>query len=89
MDAFYALNPRDFLLILHKGNIRMFDGSLLELLSAEGLPVTSFYKISIAESTKYVQGDLPGLMEDIRKYCPELIFPVTPGSSPRNDHTTG
>jgi hypothetical protein len=82
MDAFYALNPQDFLLIMHKGNIRMFDGSLLGSLSAQGLPVTTFYKIAIADSTKYVQGNLPGLMEEIHSYYPELRFPAIRADRP-------
>ena len=76
MDAFYALNPEDFLLILHKGNVRMFDESLLGPLSAGGLPVNKFYRTPIGNSIKYMEGDLPGLMQEILRYYPELVFPL-------------
>jgi cytosine/adenosine deaminase-related metal-dependent hydrolase len=85
MDAFYSLNPEDLLLILHKGNIRLFDASLLEPPSVGGLPakticglpVSSFYKTSIGNSFKYIQGDLPGLIQEILRFYPELVFPAT------------
>ncbi len=79
MDAFYAISPEDLLLVLHKGNIRLFDASLLETPSAGGLPVSSFYKTAIGNSFKYIQGDLPGLMQEILRYYPELVFPATTG----------
>jgi cytosine/adenosine deaminase-related metal-dependent hydrolase len=77
MDRFYSLNPQDLLLVLHKGNIRLFDISLLEQLSAAGFSGTGFSKILVNGKMKYVEGDLPGLMRDIRKYCPSVKFPVS------------
>lgn len=77
MDQFYALNPEDLLLVLHKGNIRLFDAVLLEQLVAEDFPVAGFSRISVNGRVKYVEGDLPGLMQNIRKYYPEVQFPVS------------
>lgn len=77
MDNFYALNPGDLLLILHKGNIRMFDERLADQLRAANFPIKEFSKISLYGKTKYVKGDLPGLMERIRNYYPAVDFPIS------------
>lgn len=75
LDDLYRLNPGDFLLVLHKGQIRLFDASLLSDLTAQGQSTASFSKISIGGKEKYVWGDLPGLMIEIRKLYPEVVFP--------------
>ena len=41
-----------------------------------GIDLNNYSKIYIGESCKYVQGDLPALMSEIRKYQPEAKFPV-------------
>ena len=77
-DAFYGLNPEDILLVMHKGNIRLFDQDLHDQLKQAGYPLNDFYKICLGDNVKYVQGDLPGLMKEIRVYHPLINFPVTP-----------
>jgi cytosine/adenosine deaminase-related metal-dependent hydrolase len=74
MDAFFGLNPEDLLLVLHEGNIRLFDPSLLEPLTAAGLITDDFQ--TMGPDGKYVAGDLPGLMQEIRRYYPDLPFPA-------------
>jgi cytosine/adenosine deaminase-related metal-dependent hydrolase len=74
-DAFFSLNPADLLLVMHKGNIRLFDETLLTQLRT--IDLNDFSEIYINGAHKYVQGDLPGLMENIRKYNPEVNFPVS------------
>jgi cytosine/adenosine deaminase-related metal-dependent hydrolase len=76
MDAFYGLDPQDLLLILHEGNIRLFDPSLLEPITAKNLPTGDFRQTK--PGGKYVSGDLPGLMQEIRRYYPEVKFPAMP-----------
>jgi cytosine/adenosine deaminase-related metal-dependent hydrolase len=71
-DAFYATTPADLLLVTHRGEIRLFDEELLEQLSNIK---EDFSKIYINGVCKYVQGNLPGLMDDIRKYHPNANFP--------------
>jgi hypothetical protein len=71
-DAFYAITPADLLLVIHQGEIRLFDEELLEQLSNIK---EDFSKIYINGVCKYVQGNLPGLMADIRKYHPNANFP--------------
>jgi len=68
-----STTPEDILLILHKGQIRLFDASL------NIPPQAGFYKISVGERNKYVKGDLPGLMTEIKKHYPAVTFPDTIG----------
>jgi cytosine/adenosine deaminase-related metal-dependent hydrolase len=74
-DLFRA-NPEDILLIVHKGQIRLFDKSLLS--QFRGLPLNLFRynQVNINGNTKFVEGNLPGLIGEIRKYNPNIHFPV-------------
>jgi len=74
-DSFFTLCPADLLLVMHKGNIRLFDDTLLAQLKTADLK--NFSKIYINSACKYVQGDLPGLIEKIREYHPAIDFPVS------------
>jgi len=72
----FGVKPRDILLVLHKGNIRLFDESLHDQLSNLAWPQKDFYPIDIDGKIKYLQGDLPGLMREIQTYHPDASFPV-------------
>jgi cytosine/adenosine deaminase-related metal-dependent hydrolase len=76
MDAFYTLDPEDLLLVMHEGNIRLFDPSLQSSLIAAGLTKGEFHQTH--PGGKYVAGDLPGLMQEIRRYYPAVQFPLMP-----------
>lgn len=73
-DSFFKLNPADILLVLHKGNIRLFDASLYSQLNE--VPKNNFSKINIDGAYKYVYGNLPGLMNEIKAYYSGARFPV-------------
>jgi cytosine/adenosine deaminase-related metal-dependent hydrolase len=73
-DAFFGLGPEDLLLVMHKGNIRLFDETLLNQLT--GFDLSNFSKIYVNGACKYVQGDLPRLVENIKEYHPGTDFPV-------------
>jgi cytosine/adenosine deaminase-related metal-dependent hydrolase len=77
MDAFFNLDPQDLLLVLHEGNIRLFDPSLLEPITEQRIIAQDFHPA--APDGKYVAGNLPGLMEEIHHYCPQLAFYETIG----------
>ncbi|MBS1935555.1 MAG: amidohydrolase family protein, partial [Bacteroidetes bacterium] len=70
-DAFLSINPKDILLILHKGDIRFFDIGLIDQLP---VPLATFSKVVIDGSTKYVFGKLPELMNAIKGYYPQADF---------------
>jgi cytosine/adenosine deaminase-related metal-dependent hydrolase len=71
-DAFYSITPADLLLVMHKGEIKLFDEDLLGRL---GTLKKWFSQIYINGACKYVQGDLPGLMAEIRQYQPDADLP--------------
>ena len=73
-DAFFSTGPADLLLVIHKGKIRLFDETLLRQLSA--IDLNNFYKFYVNGVCKYIQGDLPGLIEQICRYYPKAGFPV-------------
>jgi cytosine/adenosine deaminase-related metal-dependent hydrolase len=83
MDAFFTLDPRDLLLVLHEGNIRLFDPSLLEAITAHGLTTEDFQPIK--PNGKYIAGDLPGLVKEIRRYCPEVTSTIGTFQSANQD----
>ncbi|MBB3054646.1 amidohydrolase family protein [Mucilaginibacter gotjawali] len=74
-DAFFAITPADLLLVMHKGNIRLFDETILGQL--KNIHVAEYSKVYINGVGKYVQGDLPGLMEKIKEYYPAVRFPLS------------
>ena len=71
-DTFYATTPANLLLVIHQGKIRLFDEGLLEQLSNIK---EDFSKIHVKGGCKYVQGNLPGLIADIRRFHPNANFP--------------
>jgi hypothetical protein len=73
-EAFYSTGPADISLVTHQGNIRLFDEKLLAQLPH--IDFHKFSKIYIDGVGKYIEGDLPGLMEQIKEYYPEAVFPV-------------
>lgn len=74
-DSFFGICPADLLLVMHKGNIRLFDETMLAQLRKTDL--NNFSKIYINGARKYVQGDLPGLIKKIEGYSPGVNFPVS------------
>jgi hypothetical protein len=77
MNALYELNPEDILLVIHKGNIRLFDGSIKDSLKDGEPDMKNFSDISVNGAVKYVQGDLPALTNDIKQYYTAASFPFT------------
>lgn len=73
MDAFYGIDPEDLLLVLHEGRILAFDISLRDMLMAAGMSDLDFDFTRCGQ--KYVVGDVPGLMAEIRRYYPAAAFP--------------
>lgn len=71
--AFFKTQPSDMILIMYLGNILLFDESLKIQLSA--IDLSKYSRISINNSIKYVIGNLPKLMEEIREFAPSINFP--------------
>jgi len=73
-DAFFAIGPEDILMVIHNGNISLFDEELYAQLGTAGLE--NYSKVCVNGASKYVKGNLPALMKKIKQYYPEASFPV-------------
>jgi cytosine/adenosine deaminase-related metal-dependent hydrolase len=76
LDDFYALDPGKLLLVIHRGHIRLFDEHLLDQMKEGDMPLIDFKIVFIQGRGKYIQGDLPGLMQKIHSYRQDLEFPI-------------
>lgn len=74
MDAFFGLDPEDLLLVLHEGRILLFDVSIRDILMEAGMGDLDFDFTRCGR--KYVVGDVPGLMAEIKQYYPAAQFPA-------------
>jgi hypothetical protein len=74
--GFCATECTDLLMVIHKGNIRLFDEEMYKQVCDNNIDITAYSKIYLGDSCKYVQGDLPGLIEQIKQYHPTAEFPV-------------
>lgn len=74
MDGFFSLDPEDLMLVLHQGRILLFDVSIRDMLMEAGMGDLHFDFTRCGD--KYVIGDLPGLMAEIRRYHPGVRFPA-------------
>ncbi|RKR83541.1 cytosine/adenosine deaminase-related metal-dependent hydrolase [Mucilaginibacter gracilis] len=72
---FFDTTPEDILLVIHQGNIRLFDEELLHQLN-DSFDLTGFSKIYTNSTCKYLKGDLPALINQIHQYYPNAVFPV-------------
>ncbi|MDB5154889.1 MAG: amidohydrolase family protein [Mucilaginibacter sp.] len=73
-DAFFAINPQNILMVIHKGSISLFDEELHTQLKAINLD--DYSKVYIDGTCKFVKGNLPQLIKKIEQYYPEVNFPV-------------
>ena len=75
-EAFYSINPGDLLLVIHKGEIVLFDSEIKNQLIESNLSFSSFSKVCMNGKIKYVLGNVTQLMIEILTYYPEAVFPV-------------
>ncbi|MGZ3754308.1 MAG: hypothetical protein ACXVAY_02720 [Mucilaginibacter sp.] len=75
LDSFFEIEPKDLLLVLHHGKVRLVDASLYYQLTDADF--AGFTKITIDGVEKYIQGDMAGLMKNIRFYYPAAKFPIS------------
>jgi cytosine/adenosine deaminase-related metal-dependent hydrolase len=75
-DDVYKTNPEDILLIISKGKIRMYDKALQPQLTNLSLNIKHFSSFTIKGNLKYVDGNLPALVANIKKYNSNVNFPT-------------
>jgi cytosine/adenosine deaminase-related metal-dependent hydrolase len=76
MDSLFKTNPEDILMVVQKGKIRMFDKSLLPQIRLLPVNLFRYSQLSIQGKVKFVEGELPGLITEIKKHNPDIRFPV-------------
>ena len=76
-DALYDVNPGDMLLIMHKGEVRLFDKALRKQKIECGIQAGKFSTIYLDDKIKFVFGNVPALLNDIRSYYPQAHFPIS------------
>ncbi|HWB28517.1 MAG TPA: amidohydrolase family protein [Chitinophagaceae bacterium] len=72
--AFFGCNPENILLVLAKGKIVLFDALLQPQLNS--IDIENYSRVFIHGRCKYVAGNLPALIREIKKYSPGIDFPV-------------
>lgn len=75
LDAFYKVVPADLLLVMHRGNIRLFDQELLAQLTHH-LKGRHFSLIKMNDAYKYIDGNMDDLVKQIKLYLPGFVFPI-------------
>lgn len=65
-------NPENMLMVIQNGKIRLFDESL-----ANQVKLPNFSKLSINNRVKFIEGDMPALINKIRSYYPSIDLPVS------------
>lgn len=75
MDAFCCANPEDILLVLQKGQVRLFDASLHEQVRSSTRPAGGFSAVHINEQKKHVTGRLAELVERVKSFYPSFEVP--------------
>ncbi len=72
-DSFYAINPKDILLVLQEGIIRLFDQELESAMQRNfKIPIDKFSKIRVGKTEKFIWGNLPALLFKIKSYNPAI-----------------
>jgi hypothetical protein len=73
-DAFFGIAPQDLLMVIHKGNVSLFDEEIYPQL--KGLKPGNYSRVYMDNTCKYVLGDLPSIMKKIKQYYPDASFPI-------------
>jgi cytosine/adenosine deaminase-related metal-dependent hydrolase len=74
-DDFFSINPEDILMVLQKGKIRMFDKTIAGQINSRHIHLKKFNPVSINGVIKFVEGDIPALINAIRRYHPDVMLP--------------
>lgn len=76
MDRFFEIDPASILLVCRSGRIMLFDGRIRQQLQDGDFDMKGFYRVKLGLETKWVRGNLPKLIQSIKKYHPGVDLPV-------------
>lgn len=75
-NAFYDLNPEDIFLVMHRGEVKLIDESISQMLLKIGFNTNDLNRIKLNDSIKIVAGDISSLITEIKKHKPDIQLPV-------------
>ncbi|MDH7460781.1 amidohydrolase family protein [Chitinophagaceae bacterium 26-R-25] len=75
-DAVLSLTPEMILLVIKKGEIQLFDESLLQQIDEQHISLNDFKQVSVNGAIKFVRGNIHQLINNIRSCHPQAIIPV-------------
>lgn len=75
LDTFFETTTEDILLVIKSGSIILFDETLYGQLHDQ-MQMTNFSKIKVANTVKYVFGDIASLINKIKSFSSMVQFPV-------------
>ena len=75
-NDFFSLSPSMILMVIHRGEIRLFDKSMLDQVSKTTIDLKNFSAVTINGAIKFVQGDLPALLHRISSYSKHAALPA-------------
>jgi cytosine/adenosine deaminase-related metal-dependent hydrolase len=77
MDAFFAVNPGNLSLVMHRGALRLLSEQLYYCLLRKGWSahLKNFYLVYLQGQPKYVRGNLPQLIKEVKRYLPQHYLP--------------
>lgn len=71
-ESFFDLSSGDLLLLLYKGNIRILNKILYNLIPNAQQDIKTFSEINFGKQQYLIQGNFPELIKDIRKLYPRF-----------------
>ena len=78
LDSLFDINPENILLVLKNGEIKLIDEKISDQLNWEKGGGNDYSRVSVNGRKKYVHGNLPGLVAEVRKYDEYAPFPIEP-----------
>lgn len=85
-DAVFSITPSTILIVIKKGQIQLFDESLLPQIQDQSIDIINFYPILVDGAVKYVRGNIHELIRSIRSFHPQAIIPVEPIHTKRRSY---
>lgn len=76
-NTFFAVNPGNLSLVMHRGAIGLLSEQLYYCLLRKGwsAQLKNFYLVYLEGQPKYVRGNLPQLIKEVKRYLPQHYLP--------------
>lgn len=75
-DEWFSIQPADIALVIQNGRVRLCDADCYRQLTDTGWNGEFFSRVRLGSAVKYVEGDLPELMQRVKESLPGATFPI-------------